>query len=94
MEIIKTNENYSISDVYNTWKISGMVTVNSNGDLHINAEITNDLEDKIGNVFYNHPIKGNVSFGCNNILSFDKIDDLMSYTKVLINQVLEQFKNK
>lgn len=94
MDIIKTNENYSISDVYNTWKISGVVTVNSNDDLYINAEITNDLEDKIGNIFYNHPVKGNVSFGCSNIVSFDKIDDLTDYTKVLIHQVVEQFKNK
>ena len=92
MELIKTNENYSISDkTEKGWIITGNASYETNGSLNINISINSNIEDHIGNFSYNKWSENDTIHISYNVKEENR-NDLVAYSDILIKWVLEQFK--
>ena len=92
MELLKTNENYSISDkTEQGWVVTGNVSCEVNGDLNFNLSVNSELGDQIGHFYYNRQGE-NKNISVNYTVAEENRDALVAYSDILIDWVLEQFK--
>lgn len=92
MEIVKQNENYSISDkTEKGWIVSGNASSEVNGALSFNISVSSELGENIGNFSYSKWAE-NDNISVNYTVAEVNRDDLVAYSDTLIDWVLEQFK--
>ena len=92
MKLIKTNENYSISDkTEQGWNVTGNASCEANGALNFNISVNSELGDHIGDFNYNRWVE-NDNISVNYTVAEENRDALVAYSDTLIDWVLEQFK--
>lgn len=92
MELVKQNENYSISDkTEQGWVVTGNVSCEVNGALNFNISVNSELGDRIGDFYYNRWVE-NKNISVNYTVAEENRDALVAYSDTLIDWVLEQFK--
>lgn len=90
MELVKRNENYSISDkTEKGWVVSGNASSEVNGALSFNISVNSELGDYIGDFNYNRWVENN-NINVNYTVAEANRDDLIAYSDTLIDWVLEQ----
>lgn len=90
MELIKTSENYSISDKKENWVVTGSVSSETKGSLNLNVSVNLESGEHIGSFSYSR-WEANSNVNINYSVSEENRDALVAYSDTLIDWVLEQF---
>lgn len=90
MEIIKTNENYSIADTTEQgWKVQGTASKEVNGNLNIWFNCVTELGEHIGDYNYSIVVGDKLRVSYN--VSEDNKDAYVTYADSVVRQILEYF---
>lgn len=93
MELVKLNEAYNLVDTNDSWMTSGSVTVETNGNININANTTLKIEtteNQWGSLNYQKTSEGktHVNYSFSGAYKSDYVD----YAETLISEVLNQIQ--
>ena len=88
MELIKTSENYRLTDKTEQWNVNGSVNKNKSGMTQISISVSATTGEYVGNFNYtiNEQNNVNVSFDCERTQD----DALFAYGNALVDQVIAQ----
>ena len=91
MEIVKHNETFTLKDVTDVFEMSGNVSAEATGSLHIHFSVNNSKGLRVGDCHYDkYADNENVNFGVN--CAEDVREELLAYSDSVIDSVLEHFK--
>lgn len=92
MELIKNNINYSISDKFETWTITGSLNKDMSGSIDFNININGELEN-VGTAYYSKSADSNL-VNVNYNVNEANLTKFVTYFNKLVEQVLQTLKEE
>lgn len=91
MEITKQSENFTLTDVTDSFKVIGNVNLEVSGNLHVNFSINSYNEEYLADCSYCRFVdKGDVNF--NITCKEQNRDEFTEYANTLIESIFNHFK--